>query len=104
MCILNGMMQWTSSYRDPSPTPSSNGPHWPKPPSPTPRAGSNFFKLDLTVQGLPTPSPEMFQLAYFKASMVGKRAVGILLKCFLVAATNRTRRDQEQKPDDATPR
>ena len=42
--------------------------------------------LDSTVQG--PPAPNMFKLVYCEAWTVGKRAVGIRLKCLLVQGQN----------------
>ena len=59
------MMHWKPLYRD------------------TPRLTcSNLFYLDLIVQG--PHLPDMFKLVYYEAHPVGKRAVDILLECFLV--------------------
>ena len=44
----------------------------------------NMFNLDLTVQG----PPGTFKLVHYEASTVGKRAVGIRLKCLLVLSGN----------------
>ena len=40
------------------------------------------YALDLTVKN--PPLPDMFKLVHYEACAVDKRAVGILLECFLV--------------------
>ena len=49
-----------------------------------PQTCLNFFTLDLTVQGTHLYSPPPPHLSRHEAHTVGKRAVGILLECFLV--------------------
>ena len=55
---------------------------------------SNLFSLDLTVPVSPTKTPthptvsDMFKLVHHKSYTVGKRAVGIRLRCLLVAIRN----------------
>ena len=61
----------------PPPTPSVQGPVL----VPV-QTCSNLFKLDLNVQEHP---PDMFRLGHYVAHNVGKRAVGIRLKCLLVS-------------------
>ena len=65
----------TPPYR--VPVPCCTGPQAP------PRHVQN---LDFTVQG--PPAPNMFKLVYCEAWTVGKRAVGIRLKCLLVQGQN----------------
>ena len=104
------MMHWTSPYRTPPPRPSPpiyrgrlgqppscvQGPPSPSPasqplhrdPQPWPCMPLYMFKfvqVGLTIQGhLPAPQPGMFKLVYYEPHMESKRAVRILLECFLV--------------------
>ena len=49
---------------------------------------SILFNLDATIQGPPagpgSPPPDMFKLVHYEARTVGKRAVSILIECFLL--------------------
>ena len=44
----------------------------------------DLFNLDFTVQEPPSSPGHIFKIIHYAAGMVGKQAVGILQKCFLV--------------------
>ena len=95
------MMYWTSPYRDPwtlgpycTGTPQPRTPPSPPPrhwtslfqDQPPPQASLDMFKLvQLKLHCIwLSPPPDMLKLVHYEAHTVGKRAVRIPPKCFLV--------------------